>query len=171
MTPREQEEYRALRATIRERGTTRVWIFVLGVGIWAGTVTATAALGLPPVATFVSLVVLAATFEGVLALHVSVERIGRYLRVFHNDRWEIAAAAFGQPRGAVALDALFAALFFAAAIANLFPLFTSSPVAIEIIVVGLGHAAFVARIVMARALTLKQRAVDAARFEEIRQKG
>jgi len=29
MTPRELEEYRALRHTIRERGTARVWIFVI----------------------------------------------------------------------------------------------------------------------------------------------
>ena len=32
MTARELEEYRALRATIRERGTARVWIFVVGFG-------------------------------------------------------------------------------------------------------------------------------------------
>ena len=31
MTPRELEEYRALRETIRERGTARVWIFVVGL--------------------------------------------------------------------------------------------------------------------------------------------
>src|SRR5437867_12947540 len=44
MTPRELEEYRALRATIRERGTARIWIFVVGLLGWAGLVTATAAL-------------------------------------------------------------------------------------------------------------------------------
>ncbi len=30
MTGRDVEEYTALRATIRERGTTRVWLFVVG---------------------------------------------------------------------------------------------------------------------------------------------
>src|SRR5947208_14124487 len=38
MTARELEEYRALRATIRERGTARVWIFVVGFGLWGGLV-------------------------------------------------------------------------------------------------------------------------------------
>ena len=31
MTEREREEYRALRATIRERGTARHWLFVGGM--------------------------------------------------------------------------------------------------------------------------------------------
>ena len=43
MTDRELEEYRALRDTIRERGTARVWIFVIGFGIWGGLVMATMA--------------------------------------------------------------------------------------------------------------------------------
>ena len=35
MTPRELEEYRELRSTVRERGTARIWIFVSGVVAWA----------------------------------------------------------------------------------------------------------------------------------------
>ena len=34
MTPREAEEYRALRATIRERGSLRVTLFVIGMIAW-----------------------------------------------------------------------------------------------------------------------------------------
>ena len=44
LTPRELEEYRALRDTIRERGTTRVWIVLAGLVAWAGLVLATAAV-------------------------------------------------------------------------------------------------------------------------------
>src|SRR5207247_2274041 len=96
MTATEQEQYRALRATVRERGTMRVWIFVAGVIGWAALTVATAALIAPPVATLIPLLVLAATFEAVYALHVGVERVGRYLEVFFDDAWESAAMAFGR---------------------------------------------------------------------------
>jgi hypothetical protein len=168
MTPREQEEYRALRATIRERGTTRVWLFALGVGVWGAIVTALLGLSLPPVATLVSLVVLVATFEAVLALHVGVERIGRYLLVFHDDTWEQAAGAFGRPAGAPAVDALFATTFLAATAVNLLPLLTTTPIVQELVLVGGAHLAFVVRLVLARAAAARQRAVDTKRFEELR---
>ena len=44
MTAREQDEYSALRATIRERGTVRVGLFVAGMAAWAALTLATAAL-------------------------------------------------------------------------------------------------------------------------------
>src|SRR5439155_3058751 len=75
MTGRDAEEYRALRATIRERGTTRVWLFVVGLAVWAALVVATAALAALPIATLLPLLLLAAVFEAVFALHVGVERI------------------------------------------------------------------------------------------------
>ena len=76
MTPRERDEYRALRATIRTRGTARVSVFLAGLGIWAGLAIATAALLPVPSATLVPLVLLAGTFESVFALHVGVEARG-----------------------------------------------------------------------------------------------
>jgi hypothetical protein len=82
MTPRELEEYRALRATIRERGTTRIWVFLIGILAWAALTVATAALAGVPVAALVPLAVLVATFEAIFALHTGVERIGRYIQVF-----------------------------------------------------------------------------------------
>src|SRR4051812_38040687 len=78
-TPGEQVEYTALRATIRERGTARVCIFAGGIVAWGAVATATAALASTPVSTLLPLVVLAAIFEAVFALHVGVERVGRYL--------------------------------------------------------------------------------------------
>ena len=76
---------------------------------------------------------LASVFEAVFALHVGVERIGRYIQVFHEtdrptagqaDRpsgWEHAAMAFGRPAGAATIDALFTVPFLLAALFNIAP--------------------------------------------------
>ena len=85
MTPREIEEYRALRATIRERSTARLWIVLAGLTAWAALTLATAALAELPIATLLPLLVLALTFEIVFALHTGVERVGRYIQVFFED--------------------------------------------------------------------------------------
>src|SRR3954468_22121184 len=125
MTDRAQDEYRAMRATIRERGTARVCVFVAGMSAWTAASIATAALASTPVATLLPLLLLASVFEAVYALHVGVERIGRYLQVFYEldqggassdpsrppsellPGWEHTAMAFGRPRGAAVADALF----------------------------------------------------------------
>ena len=83
MTEREQLEYSALRATIRERGTARVCVFAAGVAAWGALTVATAVLASTPLATLLPLVVLASVFEAVFALHAGVERVGRYLQVFY----------------------------------------------------------------------------------------
>src|SRR5678816_1455549 len=78
VTPTDQDEYRALRATIRERGTARICLFGGGFVAWAGLTLATAALASTPVSTLLPLLVLSALFEAIYALHVGVERVGRY---------------------------------------------------------------------------------------------
>src|SRR6266852_6767987 len=101
MTPRDLEEYTALRETIRERGTTRVWMVLAGLTAWAGLTIATAALATLPVATLLPLLILATAFEVVLSLHTGVERIGRYIQVFFEEEeedsrgWEHVAMAYG----------------------------------------------------------------------------
>jgi hypothetical protein len=167
VTARAQREYSALRATIRERGTARVCLFVFGLAVWSSLALAVLALALPPVATVIPLVCLAADFEAVLALHGAAERIGRYLLVFHQDAWEQAAGTFGRPRGALVGDALFSTVFLLAAIINLIPMMVSSPVRAEWLIVGTAHAAFITRIARARAAAARQRQVDVARFEEL----
>ena len=170
MDPREQEEYRALRATIRERGTARVWVFVAGIAAWAALTFAVAALTGPPVATLLPLLVLAAAFEGVFALHVGVERVGRYLQVYFEggrEGWEHAAMAFGRPHGAAATDALFAVPFLLAALVNVAPALIAEPTGPELVFVGGAHALFVLRLVVARLAASKQRAIDLARFQEL----
>ena len=175
-TPRDQEEYRALRATIRERGTARVWVFVAGVVAWAALTIATTAVASTPVATLVPLLVLAAAFEGVYALHIGVERIGRYLQVFHEHQapetaaWERTAMAFGRPKGGATLDALFTIPFGLAVMFNLTPalIVDPPPTTQELVFVVGAHAIFLLRVVAARHIASRQRAVDLARFTELK---
>jgi hypothetical protein len=164
MSAPEQNQYRALRDTIRDRGTARIWIFVVGVVAWAALTVATAALVAPPVATLLPLLALAASFEAVYALHVGVERIGRYLEVFFDDSWEKAAMLFGRPPKAPRIDPLFAIVFATAALFNLVPLLIAQPTAPELIFVGGAHALFGVRIVFAKLAVSQQREIDRRRF-------
>ena len=169
MTSREIEEYSALRATIRARGTARVWIFLVGLAVWASLWTAGAALALPPIASLAFLIELASAFEGVFALHVGVERLGRYLQVFHEDAWEQTAMGFGRPRAGTGSDPLFAAFFGLAALLNLVPVIIAGAVRLELILIGAGHAAFLARLIAARHAAGRQRSADLERFLAMRQ--
>ena len=180
MTVREQDEYSALRATIRERGTARVYVFTAGIAAWAAAAIATAALAATPVAALLPLLVLAAAFEGVFALHVGVERIGRYLQVFYETNppappglpalpsWEHAAMAFGRPKGAATADALFSAIFLLAALFNIMPALILEPQRAELVFVGGAHALFVLRLLVARHAASTQRAIDLERFQQLR---
>ena len=184
MTAREQEEYSALRATIRERGTARVCVFAGGIAAWAAAMIATAALTSTPVATLLPLLVLASVFEAVFALHVGVERIGRYLQLFHEADgtggsygaggsdgpagWEHAAMAFGRPAGAAATDALFTVPFLLAALFNAAPALMLEPARVELVFVGGAHALFVLRLLVARQAAGKQRAIDLERFQQLK---
>src|SRR5262245_37342221 len=168
MSATQQEQYRSLRATIRERGTARVWIFVIGMVAWSSLTLAIATLLAVPLATLVPLLTLVATFEAVYALHVGVERVGRYLEVFFDDSWEAAAMAFGRPAHAAAVDPLFTIVFAIAALINLAPLLIAQPVVAEWIFIGGAHVLFGVRLVSAKLTAAKQRAIDRARFQDLR---
>jgi len=170
MTTVEQEEYRSLRATIRERGTARIWVFLFGIVAWAALITATAALAALPVATLLPLLVLVAVFEAVFSLHVGVERIGRYIQVFleGDNGWEHTAMAFGQPLRGTRVDPLFSVCFLVATLLNFIPVLLAEPVAIELWVVGAIHTLVAIRIVVARRSAARQRAADLKRFLELK---
>jgi hypothetical protein len=173
MTPRELEEYRALRATIRERGSLRLWLVFLGLFAWAGLTIATTALAGLPAASLVPLLVLAGDFEIVFGLHTSVERIGRYLQVFFEDAaadpgWEHRVMAFGRMFPASGADALFTPYFLAAAMANFLAALLAGPLPIEYAVVGGLHALFGARVLSARRSAARQRAIDLERFQQLK---
>src|SRR5204863_9188828 len=107
------EEFSALRSTIRDRGTVRMILLPVAFGLWAAAAVATTATIQLPIAALVPLLVLAAGFEAIYALHVNVERIGRYLQVFHepNGGWEHVAMTFGQRFPGGGPGALFSPLF------------------------------------------------------------
>jgi len=170
MTPRELEEYAALRDTIRERGTARTWIVLAGLGGWAALTIATAAVVALPVATVVPLIFLATAFEIVFALHTSVERIGRYIQVFFEADargWEHAAMEYGKTFGG-GTDPLFANFFRIATIANFIPAVYANPRPSEWALVGGIHLFFIGRVLMATRQAGKQRAIDLQRFESLR---
>ena len=174
MTPREREEYKALRATILERGTTRHWMLVAGLGVWSALTIAVAALASAPVATLVPLLFLAATFEAMFALHTGVERVGRYLQVFHETvpdeaAWEHTAMAYGRTFGGGGMDALFSPIFWVATLFNFLPVVLTGPAAMDWAVVGAVHLLFIVRVVIARQQSGRQRAVDLERFAQLKQ--
>jgi hypothetical protein len=168
VTDSEQEQYRALRATIRERGTARVYVFLCGVAVWAALAITIGAVSAPPVATLVPLLMLAATFEALYALHVGVERIGRYLAVFFDDGWEQTAGVFGRPKRSAVVDPLFVVVFAVAAIVNVVPALVASPTVEELVFLGAAHALFGVRLVFARATAAKQREIDRDRFRTLK---
>ncbi len=195
MTAREQE-YGALRATIRERGTARVCLFTAGIAAWTAATIATAALASTPIATLLPLLLLAAVFEAVFALHVGVERIGRYIQVFYeSDRsdgsresggpdgsnapeaaggaggWEHAAMAFGRPAGAATTDPLFTIPFLLAALFNAAPALIADPARVELVFIAGAHALFVLRLIVARQTAGKQRTIDLERFQRMQRRG
>lgn len=175
MTPRDIEEYKALRATIRERGTTRVWIVLAGLTGWALTTVGAVAVAAPPVVTFIPLLLLIATFEIAYSLHMGVERIGRYIQVFYEDDgvspgWEhrimnFPATGRRRPGGG---DPLFGTSFWVATIANLIPAIFMEPLPVEWMIVGVGHLMFALRVAVARQQAGRQRATDLDRFREMK---
>lgn len=167
-----QAEYQALRDTIRERGTARMCAVLGGFAAWGALAIALLITELQGAITLVPFVVLAATFEINFFIHTGVERVGRYIQVFYEERdgapgWETTAMNYGAkfPSG---LDPLFSMIFAGAAALN----FLSSLAVAErrpgwIAVSLAAHLAFAYRIVGARKLSASQRALDLDRFRSL----
>jgi len=167
-TEQARTEYEALRETIRERGTCRVTLSWLSLAVWAALLVTVVVRGASPFAALVSLVPLAAGFEAVYALHVGVERIGRYLQVFYEDpsglpAWERTAMAYAREPAGDGLDPLFWKLFAAAAVLNLVPVLVSRQVGL-IAAALLAHALFAVRMARAQQYVAVQRVRDLERF-------
>ena len=93
-------EYAALRRTIASRGTARMVLFPITMLGWAALALVVLTFAEAPVASLYPLAVLVGGFEAIHALHVGVERIGRYLQVYYENtdmgpRWETTAMAVG----------------------------------------------------------------------------
>ena len=136
---------------------------------WAATAVATAAVITVALSTLVPLLVLAAGFEAVFALHMNVERIGRYLQVFHEqgDGWEQIAMTFGQRFPGSGPDPLFAQLFVFGVSVNFLPAALGGEL-LEVAIIAVLHLGLVYRIRTARAAAAKQRLEDLERFQQLR---
>lgn len=165
-------EYAALRQTIASRGTVRVALLPVTILGWAAVTVLLLLFGNMPLGSLFSLAVLAAGFEAIHALHVAVERIGRYLQVYYeagNDgpQWETAAMSVGPALPGGGIDPLFTVVFASTALLNLFPPLLPQPTAIEIGVVAGFHVLFLVRVVRARIAAARQRAVELESFRAL----
>ncbi len=174
MSDTSQSEYQVLRDTIRERGTVRMCAVLVGIVAWGALAIALLMTGFEGVAALVPLLILASTFEINFFIHTGVERIGRYIQVFYEERagatgWETIAMTYGAkyPSG---LDPLFSTIFAAAAALNFLNSFAIAERRPGWIALSLaGHLAFGYRIVSARAIAASQRALDLERFRNLLQ--
>jgi hypothetical protein len=164
------EEFAALRSTIRERGTVRMILLPVTFGLWAAAAVATTAAIQLPIAALLPLLVLAAGFEAIYALHINVERIGRYIQVFHEPGggWEHVAMTFGQRFPGRGPDALFSMLFLMATALNYLPVALGGTTP-ELVAGGLLHLILAVHIGTARRRASTQRQKDLERFEAIKQ--
>jgi hypothetical protein len=176
------EEYRALRATVRERGTTRLIVSAITFVSWATLAVVVYAVSAIPLIAVFPLFVLVAGFEIVFATHVGVERVGRYVQVHYEappgelPRWEQVVMKLGReglPSGGI--DPVFSALFATAAILNLAPIALATYGAAPMLVGGLSaefafyilvHVLFIARILVARRFIQGQRARELELFQK-----
>ena len=178
MAPQPQElsveEYRALRATIRERGSVRLFVAPITFVAWAALTVAIQSWLSATWFSLLPLLVLAAGFEAIFSLHVGVERVGRFIQVFYEGDsgglpgWEHAAMDAKPRVQAIRIDPLFSSLFLIATVLNLVLALLVrvtgevNEVALWAELVGFSfvHALLVARVLAARRFARSQREVD-----------
>ena len=165
-------EFTALRAAISARGTTRIVVAAVTIGIWAILAVVLVLFSDLPLAVLIPFAVLVAGFEAVHALHAGVERIGRYLQVSYEEgpdapQWETAAMAVGPALPGGGVDPLFSALFIGAAALNVAAALPVAPIWQELALLGVCHAGLVLRIVRARVAAARQRAVELDSFKAL----
>jgi len=168
-----ESEYAALRQTISSRGTARISLLPVTLGGWAAIAGIWTNHANNPATLLVPLVVLVGGFEAIHAMHVGVERIGRYLQVFYESspdspKWETTAMSVGPALPGGGVDPLFTTVFVIATVLNLAAAFLPSPTRLELAVTVLFHAAFLVRLVRARGAATRQRAVDLESYRAIR---
>jgi hypothetical protein len=166
-----ESEFTVLRRTIATRGTARIILLPATFFAWSAVISVLLVSGqLRPLDSLFPLAVLAAGFEAIHALHVGVERIGRYVQVYYETgidgpQWETTCMSVGPALPGGGVDPLFSILF---AGANLIPVFLSAPSRPILALIGVLHAAFLVRIARARWAAARQRAVELESYRAIR---
>jgi hypothetical protein len=168
-----EAEFANLRQTITMRGTVRILLLPVTLVGWSLLAGALVLFNDLPIGALLSLAVLIGGFESIHALHVGVERIGRYIQVFYEGtsdgpHWETTAMAVGPSLPGGGVDPLFTVVFASATIANLIPVLLPQPVPLELGVVGAFHLAFVIRLARARGAAARQRALELESFRALR---
>ena len=169
-----ESEFLALRQTIASRGTARVILLPVTLIGWSAIACTLLFVSDLPVASLFSLAVLVGGFEAIHALHVGVERIGRYVQVYYESsengpRWETTAMAVGPALPGGGVDPLFTVVFASAAILNLIPALVPTPLDVrELVVIGALHAGFLVRLVRSRGAAAKQRAVELESYRAVK---
>ena len=168
-----ESEFYVLRQTIATRGTVRMALLPLTMLGWSMVALTVLLFAEVPVAAVFPLAILAAGFEAIHALHVGVERIGRYLQAYYETssdgpHWETTAMKMGPALPGGGIDPLFTVLFVSAGFVNLIPALLPEPTVLELGVVAALHGAFVVRVVRARGAAARQRAVELDNYRAIR---
>jgi hypothetical protein len=168
-----ESEYKVLRDTIASRGTARITLLPVTMIGWALVAGTLAVLGNNPAMSLFSLAVLAGGFEAIHAMHVGVERIGRYLQVFYEGsadvpRWETTAMTIGPVLPGGGVDPLFCVIFTFATLLNVMAAVVPGPTRLELSVIGLMHGAFLVRLARARWAATRQRAVDLESYRAVK---
>ena len=165
-------EFTALRDTIRERGTTRMVLVTAATVAWAALAAAIVLVAPLALLLVLPLVVLSAGFEVNFAMHLAVERVGRYLQVAFEEReavigWETISLAFADRFSVKSVDPLFFWVFTAAGGANFLCVLLTDAEPADLGIVTAVHAAVLVRFVLARRLARAQRGDDLTRFREL----
>jgi hypothetical protein len=172
-------EFGVLRQTIATRGAIRIVLMPATFFTWAAVGLVLMLFSELPIAALLSLAVLAAGFEAIHALHVGVERIGRYIQVYYEEtagagerpgstpRWETTAMQVGPALPGGGVDPLFSVLFLSATVLNVIPVLLPQPQPIEIGVLSALHAVFAIRVIRARLAAGRQREVELERYRDL----
>lgn len=172
-----ESEFTVLRRTISTRGTVRIILLPATFFAWGAVISVLLDSGhLPGVDSLFSLAVLAAGFEAIHALHVGVERIGRYIQVYYESgtdgpQWETTCMSVGPALPGGGVDPLFSILFASAAVANLIPVLLSAPPRGALVTIGVVHSVLLVRVGRARWAAARQRAVELESYRAIRSGG
>jgi hypothetical protein len=173
MTDLRALEYDSLRAAIRIRQALAPALLVLVVLGWATLTLWVFTTDVVSAATLVPLMVLAAGFEVLHALQITANGLAHYVQVAFEEpatatspQWETTTLSYGQRFGPIGSNTLFSVLFGLVTAVNFLPAAISGT-AEELVGIGIAHAVFVLRIVIASRRAARRQREDLERFRSL----